>query len=494
MKLNINKQEFSAFLDKYSTVPVFESFILDTETPITLLYKFLTEKDFIFLESISEHTLEDRFSYFAFNPYKSISCTDTSFKINDEVFTEVNLYDFLQSIHDKYVLPKDCPFPSFSSGLIGSISYEGVQHLETVAVPNKRALNTPLAQFMIPRNLIVFDRVFNEIKIIHNSFREEVGKSVDEIYKEAIGTIQDIKTRLLAPLSAPIEHLKDALDPYESIQFKSNIDEETFKQNIKKAQEYIKSGDIFQIQVSRRAKMPFKGEPIMLYRHLRNYNPSPYLYYLKFDDSHFIGASPELLVDVEDRKMIIRPIAGTRKRYSKRKNEKEIIHELLNDEKEKAEHIMLVDLARNDVARACKMGTVKVNELMYIEKYTHVIHMVSDVVGELRSECTAIDALKYGFPAGTVTGAPKIRAMEIITELETEQREFYSGGVLFLDFKDNLKTALCIRTLLVKDGEVHTQAAAGIVADSTAEMECKEIMNKMRACLTAMVQYSGVNE
>jgi len=488
--INLNEKEFSEYIDRYPTVPIFSSFLLDTQTPITILYKFLNEPSFVFLESISEDAQNDRYSYLAFNPYKTISVEANKLIINGESYENKSLYNALQELQNQYILPKNSPFPSFMNGLIGNITYEGVQDLEDVDMPESRALETPLAQFIIPRNLIVFDRVFNEVKIICNVFAEEHGTYTPEIYNQALETIAQLKTKILDPLKKPIEPLLPALDPYEEIKFDSNIDDETFKKNIGIAKEYINAGDIFQIQVSRRASMDFSGDPIMLYRHLRNYNPSPYLYYLKFDETHLIGASPELLVDVEEREMIISPIAGTRKRYSKDKSEKEIIHELTHDEKEIAEHVMLVDLARNDIGRACKKGSVKVNELMYIEKYTHVIHMVSDVSGTLEDNQTAIDALKFGFPAGTVTGAPKIRAMEIITELETEQREFYSGGIIFLDFNDNLKTALAIRTLLVKDGKVFTQAAAGVVADSTPENESKEIMNKMRACLTAMKQYS----
>ena len=489
--INISEKEFSEHFNNYATIPIYDSVVLDSETPITILYKFINEKNFVFLESISDHILDDRYSYLAFNPYKYISFSPNSVSINNETFPCDNMYDFIQEIHNTYAVPNDAPFPSFTSGLLGNISYEAMKYLEDVPIPEKRTLNTPIAQFIMPRTLIVFDRFYNEIKIINTVFKEEYTTYSPTIYKNTLVEIQKIKAQLLAPLRDPVEPLRPMLDPYQPIPFEANYDDATFMKNIEKAKNYIKAGDIFQIQISRRASMPFKGDPIMLYRHLRNYNPSPYLYYLKFDNEHLIGASPELLVDVESRKMIIRPIAGTRKRYSKEKIEKEIIHELLNDEKEKAEHIMLVDLARNDISRACKNGTVVVDELMNIEKYTHVIHMVSNVIGELNDNCTSIDALKFGFPAGTVTGAPKIRAMEIISELEPDQREFYSGGVLFLDMKSNLKTALCIRSLLVKNDKVHTQAAAGIVADSQPKMECKEVMNKMRACLTAMAQYSG---
>ena len=210
---------------------------------------------------------------------------------------------------------------------------------------------------------------------------------------------------------------------------------------------------------------------------------------MKFDDYALVGASPEILVNVDNDKMIIRPLAGTRKRYSKEKTEPETCEELVNNEKEIAEHIMLVDLARNDIGRACELGSVAVTELMNTEKYTHVIHMVSEVEGTLRKECTSVDALKYGYPAGTVTGTPKIRAMEIISELEEEQREFYSGGVVFLDFTGDLKSALAIRSIAVKDGVAYTQAAAGIVADSLPEDEFKETKNKMRSCLSAMHQF-----
>lgn len=482
------------FLQAFKTSPVVslsETFVLDTETPISVTYRFLDEPYFVLLEGVSEQVKYDRYSYFGLDPYLRISTQDTTCSLHyntGKTHTETsNFYDFLEKITRKYRLSKTQHTP-FNTGLMGYITYECFSHLEQVPLAKNRSMKSPWAEFIMPQTLLIFDNLYHSVTIVRNCFTE-AEQDAETAYNKAKDALEKTKAKLLAPLSHPIAPLPNKIDNYEELNADFNVDKETFFKQVERCKEYIKAGDIFQIQVSRRASVPFNDDPILLYRYLRNYNPSPLLYYLKLDNRALIGASPEILVNAEDNKMIIRPIAGTRKRYSREKTEDEICHELLHDEKEKAEHIMLVDLARNDIGRACKTGSVAVTELMIAEKYTHVIHMVSEVEGVLRDDCTAIDALKYGFPAGTVTGAPKIRAMEIITEMETDQREFYSGGILFLDFTGEMKSALTIRSIYVTEGKAYTQAAAGIVADSIPEMEFLETKNKMRACLSAMHQF-----
>ena len=488
----LNLETFSSLLKSQPLVSLSKTIVLDAETPVTVLYRFLNDGDFVFLEGISEQVKHDRFSYLGLNPYLTITCNDDSFELkydNGTVVTETgNVYTFLESLMEKYRLSLSEHNSPFQSGILGNICYEYFTHLEDVKLPKERSMGLPWAKFIVPRTMLVFDNLYNRVTVVENTFSESISSS-EIAYEEAQARLDMTLNKLRKPLTQEILPLPNDIDPYDVIDHEINVSQETFEKNIAVCKDYISAGDIFQIQVSRRSIVPFENDPILLYRYLRNYNPSPLLYYLKFDDFALIGASPEILVNVEDRKMVIRPLAGTRKRYSKEKTESEICEELVTNEKEIAEHIMLVDLARNDIGRACELGSVKVTELMSTEKYTHVIHMVSEVEGQLREECGPIDALKFGYPAGTVTGTPKIRAMEIISELETDQREFYSGGVIFLDFTGDLKSALAIRSIAVKDGVAYTQAAAGIVADSVPEDEFKETKNKMRSCLSAMHQF-----
>ena len=489
--MSVQKDAFISHFFKQPVVSLTETFVLDTETPVSVLYRFLDQPYFVFLEGVSENVKYDRYSYFGFDPYLRLSCKDTNcqtiYSSGNVVENSSNIYDFLEGVMSDFPLKGTTETP-FDTGLMGYLTYECFSHLETVPVSKNRVMGSPWAEFILPQSVLVFDNLYHSITIVRNCFT--AGKTNPELeYEKTLSELKNIKKRILEPLTAPIVPLPNNIDNYDVLEADFNVEKAAFFEKVERCKEYIRAGDIFQVQVSRRASVPFSEDPVLLYRYLRNYNPSPLLYYLKMDDRAVIGASPEILVNVESDKMIIRPIAGTRKRYSKEKNEDEICVELLNDEKEKAEHIMLVDLARNDIGRACEMGSVKVTELMVAEKYTHVIHMVSEVEGRLRNECSAIDALKYGFPAGTVTGAPKIRSMEIITEMEEDQREFYGGGILFLSFTGEMKTALTIRSLYVANGKAYTQAAAGIVADSIAEMEFIETQNKMRACLSAMHQF-----
>lgn len=488
----MNKDTFLNLIQNNSCVSLHESLILDTETPISILEKFRSQENYVFLEGISEKVKYNRYSYLGFDPYITITCHDSHFElIYDDGKKEKktgNFFSFLEKLLSRFLSKKPNNQASFYSGIMGNVCYEYLTHHETIDVPNKRSIGIPWAQFIIPKTVLIMDSVYNKVTIVRNVFKEAISDNEDA-YTEVMSHIQSIKEQLYQPIKKPLGPIQNTVNNYDDISCSTNIDKETFIHRIKQCKEYIRSGDIFQIQVSRRAHMPIKEDPINLYRYLRNYNPSPLLFYIKFKDYTLLGASPEILVTVEDRKMVIRPLAGTRKRYSKEKTEKEICNELLENEKEKAEHIMLVDLARNDIGATCDIGSVHVVELMSIEKYAHVIHMVSEVEGKLKKEASSIDAFKRGFPAGTVTGTPKIRAMEIISEIENEQREFYSGGILFLDFMGNLKSTLAIRSILVKDGVAYTQAAAGIVSDSDPEDEFKETKNKMRSCLSAMHQH-----
>ena len=488
----MNKKQFLAQYESYSVFPVIEELVFDMDTAITTFYKFLDRDDVIFLEGISSTEQHGRYSYLALDAYLKLICHEKQYTIqknNAEHIYDGTVFDALTDLLSKYSMAPDTP--DYITGIYGSISYEVAAHSEDIDLPTKRRLDTPFAEFMIPKITIVFDKHYHRVSLCYTLFKDDIDKkntSPDKAYDDAIAQLEQLKKTIIKPVQIEPAFLSNEVDHYQEIDATFNREQDRFYKDVERCKKYIYDGDIFQIQISRRASVPYSGNPFHLYRYLRNFNPSPLMFYLKNKNNTLIGASPEILVNVADDKMIIRPIAGTRKRYSKDRTEDEIIEELTSDPKEKAEHIMLVDLARNDIGRACDLASVEVTDLMIVEKYTHVMHMVSEVQGRLKKGMTAVDALKYGFPAGTVTGAPKIRAMEIIAELEDEQREFYSGGIVF-DFKGNLKTALTIRSILVKDKMAYTQAAAGVVADSVPEDEFKETNNKMRSCLSAMVQF-----
>lgn len=481
-----NQRAFESLLQEYSVVPIQQKVLLDTETPISIYNRFQHYDEIFLLESSPGH---DRYSYIGFDHYQILACYESHVEITSGLDRTVrrepgHVFECLERLTERYRGPRDAR-NKYTNGIVGFLTYECVQFIEAIDFPEKRSLELPLAKFMLPRNIVVLDHLDHSITVVRNVFAEEHVPGSGSPYDRECAAMHQIIEELLAPPEA-VEALVFTDNASSAQETMSNITREQYLQNSSTCKEYICDGDIFQIQLSRRISMPFTGGSFDLYRYLRHINPSPFMFYLKFQDECLVGASPELLVKVEDNKMYLRPIAGTRKRNSSDRPESEIIHELKNDPKEKAEHIMLVDLARNEIARVCQSGSVHVTELMGIEKYSHVIHMVSYVEGEMQEQYGVLDALKSSFPAGTVTGAPKIRAMEIITELETEQREFYAGGILFMDFQGNLKSSITIRSMLVKDGMVHTQAAAGTVYDSIPEMEYLETENKMRACLQTM--------
>jgi anthranilate synthase component 1 len=489
--LNLTKDHFLSLAQSHNTIPICEELVFDAHTPLAVFNQFKQEDSFVFLEGLSTHQRYGRYSYLALDPYKSLLCYENSYNVIKGDLKETfsgTVYDALETELAAIKYPDESP--EFYSGIIGNLSYECLHHLDAVTPPKQRSLKTPYASFMIPKTLLVFDTLYHKLTIVRVVFLDGrlSQEALETLYDDACNEIVRLKEKCATlPPIEPVFLFNDVQN-YDDIDYTCNITKEEFLSGVTRCKKYIFEGDIFQVQLSRRASMPYQNDPFLLYRYLRNFNPSPLLFYIKLANYCLVGASPEILVNVEDNQMRIRPIAGTRKRYSRSRSEAEIIEELVTDEKEKAEHIMLVDLARNDVGRACNYDSVSVNDLMIIEKYAHVIHMVSDVSGNLREDASVVDALKYGFPAGTVTGAPKIRAMEIIAELEHEQREFYSGGVVFFDFKNNLKSALTIRSICVVDQVAYTQAAAGIVADSIEEMEFKESENKMRSCLSAMAQ------
>jgi anthranilate synthase component 1 len=378
--------------------------------------------------------------------------------------------------------------PRFTGGAIGLIGYEFIHDVEPVVPrPPNDELQTPTMVFLIADQLLIFDRVAQTITVLVNAFLDG---AVDpsEVYEDAVGEIE----RLVSLLEQPSEHHPVSLpDEVPPVPFESNIAKEKFFANVLKAKEYITAGDIIQVVGSQRFSTPVKASPIDVYRAVRSVNPSPYMFLLELDGFSLVGASPEIHVRCEDGRVEIRPIAGTRRRGKTDAEDAALEKELLADPKERAEHVMLVDLARNDIGRVCDFGSVQVKDLMVIERYSHVMHIVSEVEGKLSADKTLYDLMRATFPAGTVSGAPKIRAMQIISELEQTTRGPYGGCVGYFSFNGNLDTCITIRTALLKDGQAYVQAGGGWVNDSTPEGEFQETVNKSMAMRKAVAMAEG---
>jgi len=366
-------------------------------------------------------------------------------------------------------------------GFFGYMAYDVVKFFEPRVNVNPDKEDSYLYDmvFTLPKALVVFDNVKQTVKIISFVLKEK--GEVEREYREAFNIINEIERKLREEtVNCDVKDVEVTSD------WKVNFSDEEFKKAVEKAKEYIRDGDIIQVVLSRRFEKPFYQDAIVLYRALRLINPSPYMYYLDYDDFQIVGASPEVLVRVENGLIETRPIAGTRRRGKTEEEDLAMERELISDEKERAEHIMLVDLARNDVGRVAEVGSVKVTDLMVIERYSHVMHIVSNVVGKLRKNKDVFDVLRACFPAGTVSGAPKVRAMEIIDEIEPSSRGVYAGAVGYFSFDGNLDTAIAIRTAIVRRNKVYVQAGAGIVADSDPRLEAKETVNKARALFKAV--------
>ena len=380
--------------------------------------------------------------------------------------------------------PVDMPgLPRFSGGAVGFISYDMVRYFENLPDQTEDDLDIPDSIFVITDTLLIFDNVNQTIKVVSNAHTE--GRDLEEVYKETIAKIDALENKLRQPVLQSSEGISGSSVDEDPL-IESNFAKEHFKEAVLKAKRYIHEGDAIQVVLSQRLRFDIQHDPFTIYRALRTINPSPYMYYLNFEDIQVVGSSPEVLVRLEGDQVEVRPIAGTRKRGTNEDEDRFLEKDLLQDEKELAEHIMLVDLGRNDLGRVAQISSVEVNEKFTIERYSHVMHIVSNVRGKLKKGLDCFDVLKAAFPAGTVSGAPKIRAMEIIDELEPTRRGIYAGAVGYISFSGNMDTAIAIRTLVVKDQVGYLGVGAGIVADSVPESEFEETMNKGRAMLKAI--------
>ncbi len=490
-------------------VPVYKEWIADLETPVSAWYRICAGQPYSFLlESVEGGENLARYSFLGCDPVwvlKAYGDTTTQFhRGGSQSVFHGNPFEILQNCIES-IKPVTLPqLPPGIGGLFGFWGYELINWIEprVPVYPSKNG-NIPDGIWMQMDNIIIFDQVKRKIWAIAYADLRSNNLDLSEAYEQACDRVTKLVMKLQLPLPVEAKPLELKLDQNKDKQelsglvYHSNISKEKFCENVEKAKEYIRAGDIFQVVLSQRLSTPYTGNPFELYRSLRLINPSPYMAFFNFEDWQIIGSSPEVMVKAEispdgKKQAVLRPIAGTRKRGNTFAEDRALAEELLQDPKEIAEHVMLVDLGRNDLGRVCAKGSVEVDELMTIERYSHVMHIVSNVIGKLDEGKTAWDLLQACFPAGTVSGAPKIRAMEIIHELEQEPRGVYSGVYGYYDFEGQLNTAIAIRTMVVtpEDGKsnhlVTVQAGAGLVADSDPETEYQETLNKAKGLLEAI--------
>jgi anthranilate synthase component 1 len=498
---------FKSISSRGNLIPVYKEILADTETPVSAFLKLGGSPSFL-LESMVGGEKWARYSFLGSKPSRVIRSWGKKIEIKDnelgsKIFETENPIEAIKREITSYK-PVDVEgLPRFYGGLVGYIGYDIVRFFECIPDQKRPELELPDMFFMVTDTVIIFDNLKGKMKVVSNAHINN--KSPEDAYREAEKKIEDVinrlrktglgirprggrKSNLPLPPNPPLSKRggnsksSPSLYGYSS----SFVTKDAFEDAVLRAKEYILSGDIVQVVLSQRFDHKFDVEPFNVYRALRVINPSPYMYYIDTGEAKLAGSSPEILVRLEGRKIILRPIAGTRKRGDTEEEDKFLEEELKKDPKEMAEHIMLVDLGRNDVGRVAETGSVKVTELMTVEKYSHVMHLVSNVEGCLKNGLDAFDVLRACFPAGTVTGAPKVRAMEIIEELEPLRRGPYAGAVGYISYSGNMDTCITIRTLIIKGNKVYVQAGAGIVADSIPEREYAETVNKAMGMMRAV--------
>ena len=484
-------EEFISIYESGKAQLLRRTLISDIETPVSAFIKLAGEEpNSLLLESVEGGEQLGRYSIIGTRPDILWRSFGAQSEINRKAIDNPDAFatesgaplDNLKRLFAESQIDTPDDFPPMSAGVFGYLGYDMVRQMEVLGMRPDGGLDTPDSIFMRPTIVAVFDNVRQEIVLI-TPVRPNSKTSAHEAYAEAEERLDFAHARLASPAS---QHLRAAPPrDVEELDFVSNVSPEEYQNNVARAKEYIRAGDIFQVVLSQRFSVPFDAPALDLYRALRRTNPSPFLFYLNCGGFSLVGSSPEILVRVRDNKVTIRPIAGTRPRGQTRDQDSALAEELLADPKERAEHLMLLDLGRNDVGRSTKIGSVEATEQFIIERYSHVMHIVSNVVGDLRDDVHPVDAVSAGFPAGTVTGAPKIRAMQIIDELEKTGRSVYGGAIGYFSSDGNVDTCIALRTAIVKDGTLYVQAGAGIVADSDPASEQAECENKARALFAA---------
>jgi len=471
---------------KRQKIPVSLEILADMETPLSV-YKKLANKPFSYLfESVEGGEKWARYSLIGLPCSKVIKVYNKQIqifkygKIEEEIIVSDPL-EFLENYHEETKVKFDDELPMFTGGLVGYLGYDCIGYIEprlsNSSLPDP--LGTPDALFLVSEEVAVFDNLNNKLHLIVLSESES-----EADVSKAEERLKTLSKKLTSPLNYKTqEEIRDAVTEKD---FVSGFGEKQFKQSIKKIKEYIKDGDVMQVVLSQRMSVPFTSDPVELYRSIRHLNPSPYLYYLNLDEFHIVGSSPEILARLEDGEVTVRPIAGTRRRGRNEQDDIAMEEDMVNDPKEIAEHLMLIDLGRNDIGRIAEAGTVEVTQKFGVERYSHVMHMVSNVKAKLRKGLKAMDIFRATFPAGTLSGAPKIRAMEIIDEFEPVKRGIYGGAIGYFSWTGNMDMAITIRTAIIKDEVLYIQAGGGIVADADPRLEWKESLNKGRAIFKAV--------
>jgi anthranilate synthase component 1 len=475
----------------YNLIPVMHQFLDDTETPVSAFLKLRQAAGCFLLESAEQGLRLGRYSFMGVKAWESIRLTGTTVTVrrggvdnrHELAAHGGDPFAFMAEHLSRFRAPPLEGLPPFVGGAVGYFGYDCVRHVERLPEAPPDDLRLPDMAFLMTDVIVVFDHLRHTITLLTNIFCDEE-PDLEAAYQAATGRLAEVKARLRAPIPDPGWSL--GRGRMRDVPVRSNFERGRFLEAVERVREYIYAGDAFQVVLSQRFERPVDMSGFSIYRGLRAVNPSPYMYYMSFRDFEVVGSSPEPLVTVTGRRAETRPIAGTRPRGATPAEDAALAAEMLADEKERAEHLMLVDLGRNDLGRACRPGTVKVDEFMEVERYSHVMHMVSSVTGELAEGVGATDALRAVFPAGTVSGAPKVRAMEIIDELEPARRGPYAGAIGYLSYSGDLDSCIYIRTVLVRDGRAYVQAGAGIVADSDPEREYVETENKARAMFRAI--------
>jgi anthranilate synthase component 1 len=489
--MSLKKSEFDTYAaEGFTRIPLIREVLADLDTPLSTYIKLAGGKNSYLFESVSGGEQASRYSIIGLSASKLFRAHGKQVELVEdgeviESFTAEDPLDSVRQYQQQFSAPEIAGLPRFTGGLVGYFAYDTIRYIEPTLGGNRHPdpLQTPDILLMVSDELLIFDKMKGRLFIVLN---------LDPRDESAWDKGQERLDQLVDQLDQPLldRNRASAINVSEE-DFHSGCSRDGYMQAVERAREYIRAGDIMQVVLSQRMTIPYQAEPLDLYRALRSLNPSPYMYFMNLGDFQVVGSSPEILVRAESGKATVRPIAGTRPRGSTEHEDRELEEDLMADPKELAEHLMLVDLGRNDLGRIAKIGSVELTDRMVVERYSHVMHIVSNVVCDIRDEFDAIDVLKATFPAGTVSGAPKIRAMEIIDELEPVKRGIYSGAVGYLGWNGNMDTAIAIRTSVIKDGMLNIQVGAGIVADSQPENEWEETLNKGRATFRAVAMAAG---
>ncbi len=482
----MNSEKFNALVEKgFNRIPVVCDVLADLETPLSVYLKLANNPYSYLFESVQGGEKWGRYSIIGLQANKIIKIKGNQVEVeeNSQIISTKTVDDpleYIESVQKSFNVAEIEGLPRFSGGLVGYFGYDTIRYIEPKLAncPSPDPIDNPDILLMVSDEVVVFDNLSGRMYIVVHA-RPDQGDTLESSQKRLRQIIEQINQPLPRQIPGPARQVSED-------DFVSGFTESGFKDAVERIKQYILDGDCMQVVISQRLSVPFSAAPLDLYRALRGLNPSPYMYFLHLGDFQIVGSSPEILVRLEDEKVTVRPIAGTRRRGYTEEEDLAMEAELLADPKELAEHLMLIDLGRNDTGRVAEIGSVKLTDKMIVERYSHVMHIVSNVEGKLKKDMTAMDVLRATFPAGTVSGAPKIRAMEIIDELEPVKRGVYSGAIGYLSWSGNMDTAIAIRTAVLKEGVLHMQAGAGIVADSIPDLEWKETMNKSRAVFKAV--------